>query len=77
MSFTIADLKIGEKGIIAECASIDIPNKLIEMGCLPGNQVELLHYAPFSDPIFVNINGSYLAIRKETAALISIEKFYE
>ena len=44
MSFTIADLKIGEKGIIAECASIDIPNKLIEMGCLPGNQVELLHY---------------------------------
>ena len=47
------------------------------MGCLPGNQVELLHYAPFSDPIFVNINGSYLAIRKETAALISIEKSYE
>ena len=39
MSFTIADLKKGEKGIITDSSSKDIPLKLLEMGCLPGNEV--------------------------------------
>jgi len=74
MSFTIADLKKGERGIITDISSDAIPLKLLEMGCLPGNMVELLQVAPFSDPMYLNINGSHLAIRKETAALILIEK---
>jgi len=73
MSLTIADLKKGEKAIIVESSSEDIPLKLLEMGCLPGNIVELLQVAPFHDPIYLNINDSYLAIRKETAALILID----
>ena len=71
---TIADLKKGESATIVDCSSDDIPLKLLEMGCLPGNEVTLLQIAPFSDPLYLNINGSFLAIRKETAALIQIEK---
>lgn len=74
MAFTIADLKKGEYGIIIDSSSEDIPLKLLEMGCLPENEVELLHLAPFGDPMYLNINGCHLAIRKETAALITIEK---
>ena len=77
MAFTIADLKKGERGIITDSSSHAIPIKLLEMGCLPGNEVELIQIAPFSDPIYLNINGSHLAIRKETAALILIEKVDE
>ncbi len=44
------------------------------MGCLPGNMVELVQVAPFQDPMYLNINGSHLAIRKETAMHILIEK---
>jgi len=69
---TIATLKKGEKGIIQEFEIDEIPLKLIEMGCLPGNQVELVQFAPFHDPLYININGSYLAIRKETAERIVI-----
>ena len=43
------------------------------MGCLPGNHVELVQVAPFSDPMYLNINGTHLAIRKETAIHILIE----
>lgn len=50
-----------------------IPLKLLEMGCLPGNEVELLQIAPFGDPLYLNINGSHLAIRIETAKQIEIE----
>ena len=77
MRLTIADLKKGEKGVITDSSSEDIPLKLLEMGCLPGNEVHLLQLAPFSDPMYLNVNDCYLAIRKETAALIVIEKIDE
>ena len=38
MNITIADLKKGEQGIITDSSSKDIPLKLLEMGCLPGNE---------------------------------------
>lgn len=71
---TAADLRLGEKGIIIDVSSKEIPLKLLEMGCLPGNELELLQMAPFADPLYLNVNGCHLAIRKETAAHILIEK---
>lgn len=71
---SIATLQIGERGIISEeCLDI-IPLKLLEMGCLPGTEVELLQIAPLKDPIYICVNGSHLAIRKETACQIIISK---
>jgi len=71
---TIATLLIGERGIISEESLGDIPLKLLEMGCLPGSDVELLQIAPLSDPLYICVNGSHLAIRKEMAAQIKIIK---
>ena len=73
MLTTIAQLEIGEKAIIKDFDIDFIPLKLIEMGCLPGNTVELLQVAPFGDPLFLNINDSHLAIRLETASVIQVE----
>ncbi|MFN2262293.1 MAG: ferrous iron transport protein A [Psychroflexus sp.] len=70
---TIIDLKKGQKAIIGEMTSDDIPLKLLEMGCLPGNEVELVQIAPFRDPLYLNINDTYLSIRRETAKLINVE----
>jgi ferrous iron transport protein A len=69
---TIAQLKKGEKAIIMEFDVEAIPLKLLEMGCLPGNIVELLQIAPFGDPLYLNVNGSHLAIRLETAREIEV-----
>lgn len=74
MQISIAHLKRGERGIITDVSSIHIPLKLLEMGCLPGNYVELVQVAPFKDPLYLNINGTHVAIRKETASHILIEK---
>ncbi len=73
MKHTLADLKRGERGIIKEFSEENIPLKLLEMGCLPGNEVEMLQMAPFRDPMYLNINGSHLAIRREIALLIEID----
>lgn len=73
MQKSIAQLQIGEKGIITDFDSSVIPLKLIEMGCLPGNAVVLIQKAPLGDPLFLNINDSLLAIRMEMAKDIFIE----
>ncbi|MCT8339230.1 ferrous iron transport protein A [Flavobacteriaceae bacterium TK19130] len=70
---TIATLKKGQRAVIKEFSVEVVPLKLLEMGCLPGNEVALVQTAPFQDPLYININGSHLAIRKETAANIEIE----
>jgi ferrous iron transport protein A len=70
---TIASLKKGEKAVIRDFDVEAIPLKLLEMGCLPGNLVEVLQIAPFGDPLYLNVNGSHLAIRLETAREIEVD----
>ncbi len=76
MGDTIANLKIGEKGIIEDFSLDAIPLNLLEMGCLPGKEVRLLQVAPLKDPLYIKVNGSHLAIRKEMAQQINITKLY-
>ena len=71
---TVADLQKGEKAIILDFPVDTIPLKLIEMGCLPGNEVELVQTTLFNGPWCLTINDSNIAIRKDTAAEILIEK---
>jgi ferrous iron transport protein A len=71
---TIDSLKKGDKAVIIDFDIELMPLKLLEMGCLPGNIVKLLQVAPFGDPLYLDINGSHLAIRMETARNITVEK---
>ncbi|ANO47092.1 ferrous iron transport protein A [Flavobacterium columnare] len=45
------------------------------MGCLPGNEVQLLQVAPLGDPLYLLVNDAHLAIRKETADAIQVTLF--
>lgn len=73
MKKTVAHLQKGERAIITDVMTDEVPLKLLEMGCLPGNEVQLLQLAPFSDPMYIDVNGCHMAIRKETALHILIE----
>ncbi|GAA4762241.1 MULTISPECIES: FeoA family protein [Flavobacterium] len=73
MDINLAQLQIGQKGIIQDFDIELVPLKLLEMGCLPGNEVQILQVAPFGDPLYLNVNDSYLAIRLETAQAIKVQ----
>lgn len=62
----------GEKARIETIETDKLPLKLIEMGCLPGNKISLIQKAPFNDPLYLKIDESHLAIRKETAQHIFV-----
>lgn len=70
----LSQLKRGERAIIKDFDIDNLPLKLIEMGCLPGSEVELIQLAPFLDPVYININGTHLAIRQETALNIEVTR---
>lgn len=75
MQKTVDQLKIGEKAVILSFDIDKIPLKLIEMGCMEGHLVELIQVAPFGDPLYLDMNGTHLAIRKEMACEIVVEVF--
>jgi ferrous iron transport protein A len=66
-------LQLGQSGYIQHIDTDFLPLKLIEMGCLPGNAIVLIQKAPFNDPLYIKIDDSFLAIRKETAQHIFVQ----
>jgi ferrous iron transport protein A len=72
VNIALTELKKGQKATITEVNIEEIPLKLLEMGCLPGNSVELLQIAPLGDPYYFTINDSHVAVRKETANEIQV-----
>ena len=73
MLVTVAHLRRGQKGIIKDFVEDGLPIKLLELGCLPGNQIELVQVAPLKDPIYINVNGSHIAIRRSVALQIKLD----
>ena len=73
MGKTVADLRVGESGVIKGFQNSTITLKLLEMGFLPGSLVKLNYKAPLGDPISVRVSGYNVSIRLEEAAMIVIQ----
>ena len=62
------ELKRGESGILDR---LDVPEdearRLMEMGFVPGHKVTPAHAAPGGDPRVFRVDGSEVALRRETA----------
>jgi ferrous iron transport protein A len=70
---SIDRLRVGQKGVIVEEMDAHIPVKLMEIGCLPGNEIELIQIAPLNDPMYFLVDGSRIAIRREMAQYVKID----
>lgn len=47
--------------------------KLLEMGCLPGEIIEVSRIAPFGGPIAIDLSDYTLSLRKDEAATVFVE----
>jgi ferrous iron transport protein A len=59
----LSQLKPGQKAIIDHFNDQEIHLKLMEMGCLPGEEITIEQKAPLGDPVSVNIAGYVLSLR--------------
>jgi ferrous iron transport protein A len=69
----LADLSIGAKGEMLDISDNLLEQKLLEMGCTPGEQFEVVRKAPFGGPIAILISSYVLSIRKEDALSIEVK----
>ncbi len=65
------DLRPGQRGKIAGWVG-DPPTRLLELGLLPGTEVEVVRLAPLGDPMDVRVRGCHLTLRQDEAELIEI-----
>ena len=65
----LTDLKRGESGVLDR---LDLPEeearRLMELGFVPGHAVVPGHSAPGGDPRVFRVDGSEVALRRETAS---------
>ncbi|RYE22675.1 MAG: ferrous iron transport protein A [Sphingobacteriaceae bacterium] len=69
----LSQLAIGKKGIIKEFTDLEMSVKLMEMGCLPGEEISVQRIAPLGDPIAINVSGYQLSFRKQEASTIILQ----
>jgi ferrous iron transport protein A len=74
-SRTLVDLRRGDHGILCR---IDLPGdearRLMELGFLPGARVTAGFSAPGGDPRVFQVDGSEIALRRETAKRLTIRR---
>lgn len=70
----LSELKAGERATITEFESSELELKLMEMGCLPGEEIIVEQIAPLGDPISVRVAGYYLSLRKSEANQVMVTR---
>jgi ferrous iron transport protein A len=70
----LAKLKPGEKGTITAIGSIGpLKRRLMDMGVLVGEEVQMVKVAPLGDPLEIKVKSYSLSLRKKEAEGIAIE----
>lgn len=71
----LSELKPQESAVVKEVnCERSLKNRLSHLGLTEGVKVTFVRVSPFSDPIEILLRGFYLAIRRETAESIEVEK---
>ena len=69
----LSELEPGQKAIIHSLENDEIFLKLMEMGCVPGEEVTVEMQAPLGDPISIKVAGYQLSLRIEEAQSILVK----
>ncbi len=69
----LSDLKRGDEASIKEIEDSPITEKLLEMGCLPGEKLRVEHVAPLGGPIAISVVGYKFSLRKSDAAHVLLD----
>jgi Fe2+ transport system protein FeoA len=72
---SVFDLKPGESGCVTQVnAAGAVRQRLLDMGILPDVQVDLERVAPAGEPVWIRLDGSQLALRRQEAQAVMINR---
>ncbi len=66
-------LAAGERGVISDIdCDPSIARRLMELGLVPGTDIEMIRRAPLGDPLEVRVRGVHLSLRRSEARHIHV-----
>lgn len=72
---TLNMLKAGRTATIKAIRTTDAERRrLLDLGILPGTQIENVMPSPLSDPVAYRVRNSVVALRSEQTVLIEVEE---
>jgi ferrous iron transport protein A len=70
---SLDELRVGQRACIQAIAGSDVlVQRLLEMGLLEGEPVEVLGFAPLGDPMEIRLRDYRLSLRRREAACITV-----
>ena len=70
---TVAELRPGQPGrVVAVDGRGAIRQRLLDMGILPGALVVVARVAPAGDPIWIEVEGNHISLRRAEAAAVAV-----
>jgi Fe2+ transport system protein FeoA len=74
MNTSLDRLNPGQRGrIVALRGDATVVGRLMEMGMLEGDEVELITFAPLGDPLEVRLGDYRLSLRRSEASRVEVE----
>ena len=71
---SLDQLRPGQRGeIVSLDADVTASGRLMEMGLLEGEEIEVLGFAPLGDPMEVRLRDYRLSLRRSEAARIAVQ----
>lgn len=72
---SLQELRRGEQGVLDRLdLPGDVSRRLMELGFLPGSRITAAMSAPGGDPRVFRVDGSEIALRRETAARLILRE---
>jgi ferrous iron transport protein A len=70
---SLDQLRVGQRGKVEAVTGADaLVQRLLEMGLIEGEEVEVLGFAPLGDPMEIRLRDYRLSLRRREAARILI-----
>jgi ferrous iron transport protein A len=71
---SLDQLRVGQRGRVTVLSGVDsLVQRLMEMGLIEGEVIEVLGFAPLGDPMEIRLRDYRLSLRRTEAARVSIE----
>ncbi len=71
---TLADCKAGQSVILNKVNDRQLTIQLYSMGCILGETIRVERIAPFGDPMIINIEDSFISLRRDDALNMEVSK---
>jgi ferrous iron transport protein A len=70
---SLDQLRVGQRASILALAAADsLLQRLLEMGLIEGEEIEVIGIAPLGDPVEIRVRDFRLSLRRREAACVSV-----